>query len=287
MAHIVVGGIGIEYELLGGSGAPAVALTPGGRFSKDAPGIRELGEALAAGGKRVLLWDRPNCGLSDITFRGSSESTLQAHTLCDLIRALELGPATLAGGSGGARVSLIAAASAPELVSQLVLWSISGGAISLMGLATYYCGEAANEAARHGMAAVCKTRSWAEQATRNPRAAATILAEDPKAFIETMQRWAMAYRPSDDSPVPGMAREHFANLKMPVLIFRNGMSDVNHPRATSDWVYSLLSDAYLVEPPWPDDEWNNRVRDVQQGRAPGLFVNWSALASPILNFLGR
>ena len=37
MARISISGVGIDYELLGEPGAPAVALTPGGRFPKDIP----------------------------------------------------------------------------------------------------------------------------------------------------------------------------------------------------------------------------------------------------------
>jgi hypothetical protein len=61
VARIEISGIGIEYELLGERGSPAIAITPGGRFAKDAPGLPELAQKLVAGGKRVLLWDRPNC----------------------------------------------------------------------------------------------------------------------------------------------------------------------------------------------------------------------------------
>jgi hypothetical protein len=59
MARISISGVGVEYELLGEPGAPAVAITPGGRFAMDTPGVRELGEALVAGGRRVLIWNRP------------------------------------------------------------------------------------------------------------------------------------------------------------------------------------------------------------------------------------
>src|SRR3546814_2006828 len=111
MARIAIDGINIEYELLGAAGAPAIALTPGGRFAKDSVGLPELAQALVAGGRRVLLWDRPNCGASDISFDGDSESALQARVLIKLIRTLDLGPTALAAGSAGSRVSLIAARS--------------------------------------------------------------------------------------------------------------------------------------------------------------------------------
>ena len=81
-----------------------IALTPGGRFSKDIPGLRPLAEALAKGGYRVLLWDRPNCGKSDVQFYGQSESHMRAETLHQLItklgidrassRAVPAGPGT-------------------------------------------------------------------------------------------------------------------------------------------------------------------------------------------------
>ena len=52
----------------------------------------------------MLIWDRPNCGASDVCFTGESESTMQADTLAALITHLDLGPTVITGGSGGARV---------------------------------------------------------------------------------------------------------------------------------------------------------------------------------------
>jgi pimeloyl-ACP methyl ester carboxylesterase len=60
----------VVYDLLGRPDGQPIVLTPGGRFSKDVPGLRPLAEALAEGGLRVLLWDRPNCGASDVQFSG-------------------------------------------------------------------------------------------------------------------------------------------------------------------------------------------------------------------------
>jgi len=58
MARADIDGVEIAYELIG-EGRPW-AITPGGRFSKDVPGVRQLAEALAAHGNQVLIWDRPN-----------------------------------------------------------------------------------------------------------------------------------------------------------------------------------------------------------------------------------
>ena len=47
MERMDVNGVGIAYELIGKAGDPAVALTPGGRFTMDVPGLREMAELFA------------------------------------------------------------------------------------------------------------------------------------------------------------------------------------------------------------------------------------------------
>jgi pimeloyl-ACP methyl ester carboxylesterase len=283
MARIDISGIGIDYELLGKPGAPAVALTPGGRFPRDTPGLPELAEKLAAGGRRVLLWDRPNCGASDLCFDADNESELQGRTLTQLIRALDLGPTALAAGSGGSRVSLIAASRDPEMVSHLIIWWISGGTVGLITLGAYYCCGSALAASQGGMEGVAGLPDWAEQIRRNPRNREILLSQDKDAFIRTMERWTAFYVPSPISPVPGMSLEDFSQLCMPTLVYRSGRSDLSHTRRTSDWVRTLIPHCDYRDPPWPEDEWNQRsVIHAKQGS--GLFVSWPKLAPAILEF---
>ena len=49
-----VGDLDIAYEVIGESGRPW-ALTPGGRFNKDTPGLRELAAAIAEEGYQVVI----------------------------------------------------------------------------------------------------------------------------------------------------------------------------------------------------------------------------------------
>jgi pimeloyl-ACP methyl ester carboxylesterase len=134
----------IEYEVVG-EGRPWV-ITPGGRFSKDSPGVRELAAALAERGNRVLIWDRPNCGASDVCFFGPSESAMQADILAELLVDLDMAPAVIAGGSGGSRVSLLTAARHREVAAGLAMWWISGGVYGLLAPALQAW---ADETARH------------------------------------------------------------------------------------------------------------------------------------------
>ncbi len=289
MARISVTGMGIEsgididYEILGDLGNHSVVLTPGGRFPKEYAGMYELGHALVAGGKSVLMWDRPNCGASDVTFEGISESETQAQALVGLLRALDLKNVALAAGSGGSRVTLIAAARAPELVSHLIVWWISGGPISLAQLAAYYCGESATVALQRGMEGVAALPAWAEQIQRNPRNRDYILSWDVDAFVERMQQWAKAYTYLDDSPVPGMTPADFAKLTMPTLVFRSGWSDMSHTRRTSEWVHEMIPQSRFIDPPWPDTEWNDKGK-VPNEPGRGRFEDWPKLAPDILNF---
>jgi pimeloyl-ACP methyl ester carboxylesterase len=283
VARIEISGINIEYELLGPEGAPAVALTPGGRFPKDTIGMKEFADELVAGGKRVLLWDRPNCGASDLCFDADNESELQGRTLTKLIRALGLGPTAVAAGSGGSRVSLIAASRDPEIVSHLIIWWISGGTVGLITLGAYYCCGSALAASQGGMEAVANLPDWALQIQRNPKNREILLSQDKDEFIRTMERWTAFYIPSPISPVPGMSLEDFAQLRMPTLVFRSGASDLSHTRRTSDWVSRLIPHCEYRDPPWNDDEWNYRtITNAKQGS--GLFNSWHELAPAILEF---
>jgi hypothetical protein len=178
---------------------------------------------------------------------------------------------------------LVAASYAPDIVSHVVVWWISGGALSLISLASYYCVTSALAAAAGGMQAVAALPAWAEQIKKNPRNRDIILAQDPEQFIRDMERWALAYMPQEDSPVPGMSPASFAKLQMPVLIYRSGKSDLSHTRATSEWVHKLIPHSSLIEPPWGDDEWNRRSGYAAK-HGSGHFAGWPALAPAILDF---
>lgn len=281
--RIAVNGLNIEYEIIG-KGAP-VAITPGGRFSKETPGVRELAEALARGGRQVVIWDRPNCGGSDVSFDAETESVLNANTLAGLLRALGMAPALLVGGSAGSRVSLLTAERRPDAVSKLFIFWISGGPIGLATLTMTYSAASALAANRGGMEAVAVLPEWADVIRRNPGNRARILSQDPARFIETMQRWGAAFFPTPGSPVPGMTAASFRSLRVPTMVLRSGKSDLHHTRKTSEDVHALIPGAIIAEPPWPDTEWISRQAAAAKGE--GLFQNWPKLAPQILEFAGR
>lgn len=274
MPRATVSGLSIAYELIG-QGRPWV-LTPGGRFSKDSPGVRELAEALAASGNRVLIWDRPNTGESDVCFSGPSESAMQADVLAELLSHLDMAPAVIAGGSGGSRVSLLTAARHPDAAAALTLWWISGRAYGLLSLAVHYCGGSLEAAWNGGMEAVTRLPEWSEVLERNDRNRQRFLDLDRDEFIAVLERWMMAYCACGDETIPGLPDAQARSIGIPALVFRSGASDPSHPRTTSEEVAALLPRSELVEPPWGDTEWIDRRAGFETGGT--LFGGWPLLA---------
>lgn len=288
MPRLPISGIEIEYQLLGDSSAPAIAITPGGRFSKDVPGVRELGESLASQGKQVLLWDRPNCGASDVCFSKEGEGRLHARILCDLIERLGLGQTSLVGGSAGARVSLLAAIHRQDLFSNLAIWWVSGGYASLMMMGSAYCSEPAQAASTGGMEAVANLPMFAEQIRRNPRNRQIILNEDPESFIATMDKWAAGFIPSEQHAVPSLMENELNNLKIPILLFNNHPRDFFHSKPITDWLCRALPNVTSSDLPWPDDIFAVRMKEAyESGTGVGHFIDWPDLAPKILGFINQ
>jgi pimeloyl-ACP methyl ester carboxylesterase len=285
MATADIDGTTIAYEVIGNDG-PGWVVTPGGRFDKDEPGIRELADTLAAHGQRVLIWDRPNTGASDVCFTGASESQMQADMLAGLLRTVGLGPAIIVGGSGGARVSLLTAAKHPDVAAKLAMLWISGGVYGSMLLGVHYCGESIRAAWRGGMPAVVELAEWAGVLERNPANRDRFLALDPAQFIETLERWMLVYCPTPGAVVAGLSDDECCAMQVPTLVFRSGRSDAHHTRATSERLAGLIPGAQLVEPPWGDDEWNERG-DAAQAGTGHLFERWPLLAPQLLEFAAR
>ncbi|OHV39319.1 MULTISPECIES: alpha/beta fold hydrolase [Pseudofrankia] len=283
MAYATVDGLSISYEIVGSGDGQAWAITPGGRYSKDTPGIRELATALAEGtGGRALIWDRPNTGASDVCFTGESESQMQADALGGLIRQLGLGQTIIAGGSGGSRVSMLTAARHRDIAAGLAIWWISGGIYGLMSLGVHYCSGSFVAAWNGGMEAVAALPEWAEVIEANPGNRQRILDQDRQTFMATLERWMAVYCPDDKALVPGLSDAEAAKLDLPTLVLRSGASDIHHRRETSEKIAAALPNALLREPPWGDTEWADR--HTPEAAKEGLFARWPLLAPSLLEW---
>lgn len=288
MASIEINGGNVVYEILGTTG-DLIVLTPGGRFSKDIPGLRPLAEALVEGGHRVLLWDRPNCGASDVQFYGQSESHMRAETLRGLLTALDTGPCIIAGGSGGARDSILTTMLYPELASKLVLWNIVGGLYGTFVLGSYYVVPNILAVRGGGTQALLSLREWQERIEENPANKQRLLDLDRDDFLKVMLRWLNAFVSKPGQTIPGVEDELFSAITVPTLIIRGGENDWDHPKRTSLEVNCLIKGSELIDPPWPEDAWERAGEERAAGKTDrfNMFDTWVQAAPAILKFLGR
>ena len=278
----------VVYEILGETG-DFIVLTPGGRFSKDIPGLRPLAEELVKGGYRVVLWDRPNCGKSDVQFYGQSESHMRAETLRHLITNLDIGPCIIAGGSGGARDSMLTTMLYPDLVRKLLVWNIVGGVYGSFVLGSYYIVPSILAVRGAGMKGVVNVDEWKERIAENRANRERILGQDPDQFLKLMLRWLNAFVPKPGQTIPGVEDEMFDNIKVPTLIIRGGENDLDHPKRTSLEVSCLIKGSTLIDPPWPEDAWERAGEARASGKVKhfNMFDTWVQAAPAMLEFLAR
>lgn len=283
-----INGGNVVYEILGQTG-DFIALTPGGRYSKDIEGLRPLAEELVKGGYRVLLWDRPNCGKSDLQFYGQSESHMRAATLHGLITGLGIGPCIIAGGSGGARDSILTTILYPEIATKLVVWNIVGGVYGSFVLGSYYLIPSILAVRGLGIKGLLHVDEWKERIAENPANKERILAMDPDDFLRVILRWLNAFVPKPGQAIPGVDDEFFGDIKVPTLIIRGGENDWDHPKRTSLEVSCLIKGSTLIDPPWPEDAWERAGEDRASGKVQhfNMFDTWVQAAPAILDFLRR
>lgn len=284
MPTVEINGGDIVYEILGATGQ-LIVLTPGGRFGKDYRGVRPLAEALVAGGHRVLLWDRPNCGASDVQFCGPTESHMRAESLYGLLRALDTGPVVLAGGSGGARDSMITTLQYPDMVTKLVLWNIVGGVPGLFTLGAYYVLPSLHALRGKGIESLLELPEWQERIEQNPKNRDRLLALDQAELTRLLLRWLDAYVSKPGQTIPGVPDDLFADITIPTLIIRGGKDDPDHPKRTSLEVHCLIEGSTLIDPPWPEDAWERSFQARARGEDVGGFDTWVLAAPAILDFI--
>ncbi len=247
-------GTTIHYETHGSG--PTVALTPGGRGGMDT--LRPLAERMAKGGYQALIWDRRNCGASDVVIarrrdangRDLSEQEIFAEDLYELLGRLNARPCWVGGVSAGCRVSLLLAIRHPDAVKGLLVWMVTGGAIAAERLSHLYYGQFMDVAEREGMAGVIKTEFFAERVQMNPANRARLLAMDPKEFISVMCDWRKFF--TDDKPVVGTTEEELRRITVPITIIAGG--DDIHPRPVAEKLHALLPQSEFHAPLWTPQE---------------------------------
>ncbi|WP_330350374.1 alpha/beta fold hydrolase [Streptomyces sp. NBC_00582] len=280
LSSIEIHGGQVVYDLIGPTDGTPVVLTPGGRFDMNIPGLRPLAERLVAEGMRVLLWDRPNSGSSDVQFWGRSESHMRAEVLSELLRRLDLAPAVLAGGSSGARDSLITVIEHPEVASGLVMWNVSGGNFALLRLGGLYIINPLVALNEKGVDGLAELPHWRGLIETKPGNLDRLRELGPGSLREVLMRWLDAYVPKPGQTIPGLLDQELEGITTPTLIIRGGERDLDHPKRTSLEVGCLIRGSVVADPPWPEDAWERHVEAAARGK--GHVFDYWPLAAPLI-----
>lgn len=213
-AHIR--GVDLHYKIVGTAG-PWFALTPGGRRSFTE--FESLAEKIAAGGFRVLLHDRRNCGLSAVSFDANdAEDAIWADDLHALLMSFDALPAFVGGSSSGCRLSILLYLRHQADVRGLLLFRVTGGAFAAQRLPVQYYDQFIEAARAGGMEAVCATDHWRERIAQRPEDEAALLAMPPERFIAIMSGWRERFASGANLPILGVSAEELGSIDVPVLV---------------------------------------------------------------------
>jgi pimeloyl-ACP methyl ester carboxylesterase len=238
MPYANIGGVAINYEILGRSG-PSMALSPGGRNPYQH--LMPIAERMAASGYRVLLHDRRNCGASDASFDPSrSEYEVWADDLDELLKQFDMAPAIVGGSSSGARLALTFALRHPKSVRALLLWRVTGGGFAVKRLAEKYYDQYVRLAGEGGMAAVCAEEHFAELIRNRPSNRERLMAFDPKEFIQIMQAWRAPFVAGAELPLIGTTETDLRSIKVPTCIIPG--NDLTHGSTTGETAARFMPD---------------------------------------------
>ena len=283
MPYAHVNDLDIAYELIG-EGRPWV-ITPGGRFSKDDGGIRELAEALAAEGNQVLIWDRPNCGAS----RGVLHRRVGVDHAGRHARRADRAPRPRPDGDHrrlGRRPRLDAhRGSAPRARgrSRDVVDQRRPVRAHEPGRALLRAEPREGVDGGHGRRRRARP-SGRRCSQRNPSNRQRILDQDREEFVRTMERWMLVYCPCDDQLVPGRRRRrrrahHHARRSCSAAARATRGTRARRRKRSP----RACPNARLVEPPWGDREWLDRSAARLSGEG-ALFGRWPLLAPTLVNW---
>jgi pimeloyl-ACP methyl ester carboxylesterase len=266
MAIAKLRGVNINYKVLGDHG-PWVALSPGGR--RDISGIEFLASKVAEKGHRVVIFDRRNCGASDVVIDGNeSEYEIWADDVYELLRQLNALPAVVGGSSSGCRTALLFALSHPDSVRALLLWRVTGGRFACERLAEEYYGQHIKAAQQGGMEAVCEMEHWKERIAAKPENRDALMRMTPQRFIEVMSHWREYFLKGADLPVIGATEADLNSIKVPTCVVPG--NDLTHgpqvvenlSRAMPHAEVHKLFPKFYNEALSPREEWDEKAGEM-------------------------
>ena len=257
----------LHVEIYNPNGTIPLIITPGGNGVTRGFGGFARNVAAAAPDLKVIIYDRRNLGLSEVTFGSEPQMIEEGEDLHVLIERLGVVPTALYGMSSGGRSNMILASRHPEDVAALVIAPLTGGPLAATRLSEEYflkylhdekltTLEPIIEEPITTMDALAQTPLWSAYLARNTAANQQRFFEaNIDDFLAAMKTSAEHLRASWHQTALGMKDEELAALKVPatLLLHHTSYTDYLHPVTNTRAATTLIpNSSFKFAPHLPD-----------------------------------
>ena len=233
----------LHVEVYNPNGTIPLIVTPGGNGDTRGFGGFARNVAAAAPELRVIIYDRRNLGLSEVTFGSEPQMVEEGEDLHVLIERLGVAPVMLYGMSSGARSNLIVASRYPEDIAALVIAPLTGGPLAATRLSEEYFYKYLHDqkltTTKHiskerimTMQALAETPLWNAYLERNtPERQQRFFNATIDDFLAAMKTSGDHLRASMNQTALGMTDKELAELQIPatLLLHHTAYTDYLHP----------------------------------------------------------
>lgn len=253
----------LHVEIYNPNATTALIITPGGNGDTRGFGGFARNVAAAAPDLKVIIYDRRNLGVSQVSFGSEPQMIEEGEDLHVLIDRLDVAPVVLFGMSSGARSNMHLSSRYPEDVAALFIAPLTGGPLAATRLSEdyfyKYLLDAPLNTRKHvtdkpitSMQELAKTPLWAAYLERNS-------AENQQRFYDAdIDDFLAAMKASGDhlrdtmyQTALGMKDDDLAALNVPAthILHHSSYTDYLHPITNTRAATTLISNATFAFAP--------------------------------------
>ncbi len=257
----------LHVEIYNPDGSIPLIMTPGGNGDTRGFGGFARNTAAAAPEFKVIIYDRRNLGLSEVTFGSEPQMVEESEDLHVLIQRLDIAPATLYGISSGGRSNMMLSSRYPEDVAALVIAPLTGGPLAAARLSEEYFFKYLHDkklsTMKHistspltTMKALGETPLWSAYLARNtPEKQERFFNADIADFLAAMKTSGEHLQATRHQTALGINDEELAALKIPatLILHHTAYTDYLHPVTNTRAATTLIpNSSFKFAPHLPD-----------------------------------
>ncbi len=247
----------LHVEIYNPNGTIPLIITPGGNGDTNGFGGFARNVATAAPEIKVIIYDRRNLGLSEVTFGSEPQMVEEGEDLHVLIKRLGVAPTSLFGMSSGARSNMILASRYPDDIAALVIAPLTGGPLAAARLSEDYFFKYLHDkklsTRKHiidsplkTMKELAETPLWSAYLARNtPERQKRFFNANIADFLSAMETSGEHLHATRYQTVLGMNDDEVAAIRIPatLILHHTAYSDYLHPVTNTRAATTLIANS--------------------------------------------